>query len=149
MAEEENREEQQEEQDKEQARKHVDEEWKKQVAEEKEEARREEGRGAGGRREMPEASFQVFMAGLYTQTLMALGQMENPVSGEKKASLPEAQYLIDTIDMLKEKTTGNLTEQESGYLENLLYDLRMRYIEASKESDRGEQEEEEESDEGE
>ena len=74
----------------------------------------------------------MFLAGLYTQTLMALGLVESPVSGKKEARLEEAQYLIDTIKMLQEKTKGNLTQEESTYLENLLYDLRMRYIEASK-----------------
>lgn len=79
---------------------------------------------------MPEPDIQVFMAGLYTQTLMAMGSMPGP-DGQKEKNLPEAEYLIDTIAMLSDKTEGNLTEEESTYVENILYDLRMRYISAA------------------
>ena len=120
-----------------QEEKKVDEDWKEQVAEEKERLKQQEKATAAGGQgakagEMPEANFQVFLAGLYTQTLMALGEVENPVTGEKSRSMPEAQYLIDTIEMLRDKTKGNLEKQESTYLENLLYDLQMRYIDATK-----------------
>jgi len=115
---------------------HVDQDWKRRVAEERERLREKEEekkREERGRTEaLPEANFQVFLAGLYTQTLVALGLVENPVSGKKVVRLDEAQYLIDTISMLGEKTKGNLTEEESTYLDNLLYDLRMRYIEVSR-----------------
>jgi len=129
----------------------ADEEWKKQVAEEKERLREQEKAAAGGGQgakpgEMPEANFQVFLAGLYTQTLMALGQMENPVTGKKSASLPEARYLIDTIEVLREKTKGNLDEQEAKYMENLLYDLQMRYVDEAKNKDDDGQQSEEQSD---
>lgn len=121
----------------------VDEDWKQQVAQEKERLKEQEKATAAGGQgakagQMPEANFQVFLAGLYTQTLMALGQVENPVTGEKRRSMPEAQYLIDTIEMLRDKTKGNLEQQESTYLENLLYDLQMRYIDETKEKDEGE-----------
>jgi len=134
----------------EESEKKVDEGWKQQVAEEKERLKdQEKATAAGGQGaragEMPEASFQVFLAGLYTQTLMALGEMENPVSGEKARSMPEAQYLIDTIEMLRDKTKGNLSDEESTYLENLLYDLQMRYIEATKKKDEGGQQGDQES----
>ena len=122
----------------EEPRVHVDQDWKKKVAEERERIREQEQEEQSQKQEqkraepLPEANLQVFLAGLYTQTLMALGLVESPVSGKKEAHLEEAQYLIDTIKMLEEKTKGNLTEEESRYLDNLLYDLRMRYIEASK-----------------
>lgn len=80
--------------------------------------------------QLPEPNFQVFLAGLYAQTLMSLGEVENPVTTKRERNLAEAQYLIDTIDMLKDKAEGNLTEQEQHYVENLLHDLRIRYVNA-------------------
>ncbi len=110
---------------------HVDEGWKKQVAEERERLREREQQVRAEqpeRTQMPEPTIQVFMAGLYTQTLMAMGALENPLTGEKTTDLPEAEYLIDTIAMLRDKTRGNLSEEEESYVEGLLYDLRMRYV---------------------
>jgi hypothetical protein len=78
----------------------------------------------------PEPDFQSFLAGLYTQTLVSLGAVENPVSGRRQSDLSQAQYLIDTIGMLKKKTEGNLQHQEQQYLLSLLQDLRMRYVRA-------------------
>jgi hypothetical protein len=88
--------------------------------------------GGGGRGVPQEASFQVFLAGLYSQTMVALGEFESPVSGQLEKNLPGASYLIDTIAMLQKKTEGNLDTEESQYLRNLLHDLRMRYVNATK-----------------
>ncbi len=63
--------------------------------------------------------------------IMALGEVENPVTKEKGRDLSEAQYLIDTIDMLRLKTQGNLSSEEEGYLSSLLNDLRMRYVDTA------------------
>ena len=122
----------------------VDEAWKESVQEEQQRLR-EEARETGeagetdearqaGPKQYPEPDFRVFMAGLYTQTLVALGEVESPASEEKEQNLPEAQYLIDTIDMLKKKTEGNLTNEEETYLGSLLHDLRMRYVTAASQS---------------
>jgi hypothetical protein len=112
----------------------ADEDWKKAVAEEKARLRRQE-QAAGGPAEraapVPEADMRVFLAGLYTQTLVCLGDIKHPASGEAEQNLPEAQYLIDTIAMLKEKTKGNLSAEEGAYVDNILYDLRMRFVSAS------------------
>jgi hypothetical protein len=75
-----------------------------------------------------EPDFQTFLAGLYTQTLVSLGAVENPATGERKSDMSQAQYLIDTLGMIKEKTEGNLDQQEQQYLLSLLQDLRMRYV---------------------
>lgn len=113
----------------------ADEDWKKSVAEEKARLREEEverKRQAGpeptGPLSFPEPSMQVFLAGLYTQTLIALGAVENPITGNKQENTAEAAYLIDTIAMLQEKTKGNLTKEEDSYVQNILTDLRMRYV---------------------
>jgi len=84
-----------------------------------------------GEQDFPEADFKVFVSGLYTQTLMALGQVENPNTGEREKSLPESSYLIDTLEILREKTEGNLTQDESEYLNNIIHDLQVRYVQAA------------------
>lgn len=116
---------------------HVDEDWKKSVSEEKahlrekQEAGRAEGPsqpGAAGQRTLPEPSIPVFMAGLHMQTLIALGQVPNPVTQKREADAAEAEYLIDTIAILVEKMAGNLSAEESAYVNGVLSDLRMRYV---------------------
>ena len=115
------------------ARVQSDEGWKKAVAEEKARLRREsKPAGAEAQAEpVPEADIRIFLAGLYTQTLICLGDIAHPATGEVEKSLPEAQYLIDTIAMLKEKTKGNLTAEEGAYMDGVLYDLRMRFVSAA------------------
>ena len=81
--------------------------------------------------DFPEADFQVFVSGLYTQTLMALGHVNNPQTGEQEQSLPEASYLIDTLEILRDKTRGNLEDEEARHLRNIIHDLQMRYVEAA------------------
>ncbi len=116
----------------------ADEDWKKSVAEEKERLRRQERQATPEAGPPPEADIRIFLAGLYTQTLVCLGDIAHPASGEAEQSLPEAQYLIDTIAMLKDKTKGNLTAEEGAYVDNILYDLRMRFVSASaREGDAG------------
>ncbi len=85
--------------------------------------------------EFPKPEFSGFITGLYTQTLLTMGLVEDPNSGEKKANLKEAQFLIDTIGMIETKTLGNLTDQEASYLKGVLNDLRIRYVEATRKKD--------------
>jgi hypothetical protein len=113
----------------------ADEGWKQAVAEEKARLRQQGPQaapaGEGEPGPPPEADIRIFLAGLYTQTLVCLGEIAHPASGKAEKSLPEAQYLIDTIAMLKDKTKGNLTDEEGAYVDNILYDLRMRFVSAS------------------
>lgn len=81
-----------------------------------------------------EASFESLLAGLHTQTLMALGEFAHPVTGEKSQDLQEAQYLIDTLGVLQEKTQGNLTEGEEKYMRATLQNLRMQYVRIAEEA---------------
>ena len=107
----------------------VDEGWKQRVAEERERQQAAHPNDQQAKaRAYPKPDTRVFFAGLYTQTLMCLGEIENPVTNRKEANLAEAQYLIDTIDMLRHKMLGNLSADEQQYLDDLLHDLRMRYV---------------------
>jgi len=80
---------------------------------------------------LPEVNFSTFIVSLSTEVLFHLGEFPHPVSGEKQKDLPLAKHAIDTLTMLKEKTVGNLTDEEQKLLEGMLYDLRMAYIRAS------------------
>ena len=102
--------------------KKIDQDWKESAEKEKE-AFNKEGKFAP-----PEPSFNFFVTTLALQTSIALGIMENPADGKKEDNLPQARFLIDTLVLLRDKTKGNLTEEEATLLENVLYELRMSYI---------------------
>jgi len=82
----------------------------------------------------PEPTFTQFITGLTAQALMALGDAENPMIKKRELDLPQAKYLIDVISVLKDKTEGNLDEQEQGALSQILTDLRLRFVKASEKS---------------
>ena len=77
---------------------------------------------------MPEASFGLFISGLMMEGLIALGELEHPVTKKKEPDMRHATFIIDTLAMLKEKTKSNLSGEEDGALEAVLYDLRMRFV---------------------
>jgi len=81
---------------------------------------------------IPEASFSLFMSSLVTQALISLGEVKNPFSEKSEQNLDQAKFTIDTLEIIREKTKGNLTKDETKLLDTALYDLRMRYIEKSK-----------------
>jgi hypothetical protein len=80
---------------------------------------------------LPEVNFSSFLLSLSSSVLLHLGEIPDPQSGGKKKDLLLAKQSIDILTLLKEKTEGNLTEEEKNLLENLLYDLRMRFVKAS------------------
>ncbi len=80
---------------------------------------------------LPEVNFSTFIVSLSTEVLFHLGEFPHPVSGEKKKDLTLAKHAIDTLAMMKEKTVGNLTEEEQKLMDGMLYDLRMAFIRAS------------------
>jgi hypothetical protein len=81
---------------------------------------------------MPPVDFGTFVLSLGSSAIMHLGEVEHPQSGQKEKDLPMAKHTIDLLSMLQAKTRGNLSPQEDRLLESLLYDLRIRYVEASK-----------------
>ncbi len=80
---------------------------------------------------LPEISFINLIFSLSTSVLIQLGEIQDPVTQQLAKNLPLAKQTIDLVGMLKEKTKGNLTSDEEKLLENILYDLRMRYVRAS------------------
>jgi hypothetical protein len=67
---------------------------------------------------------------LSTSALIQLGEIQDPMSKQTEKNLPLAKQTIDLIGMLKEKTKGNLTSDEEKLMENMLYDLKLRYVKA-------------------
>jgi hypothetical protein len=82
---------------------------------------------------LPEMDFSSFIFSLSTSALFHLGEVPDPVTQKREKDLPLAKQTIDILGMLKEKTRGNLTSEEGKLLENLLTDLRWRYIREAKE----------------
>ncbi len=78
--------------------------------------------------------FPFFISSLGMQALLFLGELPDPQTGDKKPDLPQAKYLIDTLDMLSGKTKGNLSKEEEKMLEDLLYELRLKFVEKSQNS---------------
>jgi hypothetical protein len=81
---------------------------------------------------LPEINFSAFVISLSTQALMHLGEIANPISGKVEIDVPVAKQMIDIIVMLQDKTRGNLNASEDRLLEDILFDLRMKYVEAVK-----------------
>ncbi len=91
--------------------------------------------GAGKQAEieapLPEINFVTFLLSLSTSALIQLGEIEDPAWRQPEKNLPLAKQTIDLIGMFQEKTKGNLTPEEQKLMENILFDLRMRYVKAA------------------
>jgi len=77
---------------------------------------------------LPEINFASFIISLSSSALFHLGDIPDPGTNQMQRDLPLAKQTIDILGLLKEKTVGNLERDETQLLENLLYDLRMRYV---------------------
>lgn len=91
-----------------------------------------EKRRATGETTPLEINFSTFIISLSTQALMHLGEIPNPLSGKVESDIPVAKQMIDIIGVLREKTQGNLDQGEEKLIENILFDLHIKYVEAVK-----------------
>ncbi len=82
--------------------------------------------------DFPEATFSHLVLMLATTGLMQLGDAPNPMTQQSEPNLAMARVTIDTLGMLKDKTVGHLTREESELLDGLLYELRMKYLDKTK-----------------
>lgn len=101
--------------------KKIDEKWKEAVEKEKQKMPQKPP-------PLKEITFDSFISSLFIEALISLGEIPNPLNNQKEENLEQAKLLVDTIAMLKEKTKGNLADNETQMLENILYELRMKYI---------------------
>jgi hypothetical protein len=77
--------------------------------------------------------FNALVLSLGSSALIHLGLAPDPTSGKTPdTDLGLAQQSIDLLALLQEKTRGNLNEEEAKFLEDILFDLRMRFIEAAR-----------------
>jgi len=81
---------------------------------------------------VPEITLSTFIMSLSTQVLMLMGEIPDPTGRELERDMSGAKQVIDILGMLKEKTKGNLDKTEETLLDNVLYDLRIRYVQLLK-----------------
>jgi hypothetical protein len=87
--------------------------------------------GASEPRKLPELDFSTFVLSLTTSAMVHLGEAPHP-DGATRKELTLAKQTIDLLGLLRDKTRGNLTEEESKLMEDVLYDLRLRYVSATR-----------------
>jgi len=92
---------------------------------EDQEAQREEA-------EQPEVDFAGFLLSLATSAMAHLGEVPDPATGTTTENLVAAKQMIDILSILQEKTKGNLESDEERLLDNLLYELRMKFLSKTK-----------------
>jgi hypothetical protein len=73
---------------------------------------------------LPGGDFRLFVTRLSFQAMIALGLIENPVTRTRQLNPANAKMLIDDLEMLRDKTFGNLDDEESAYLDKIVSDLR-------------------------
>lgn len=76
----------------------------------------------------PDLNFSTFVFSLGTSAMYHFGDFPDPVTKKAERNLEAAKQTIDILGILKDKTKGNLSEDEERLLESLLYELRMRYV---------------------
>lgn len=80
---------------------------------------------------LPDVDFMTLIFSLYTYAQISLGIIPDPTTGQSTKELIQAKYNIDILAILQEKTRGNLSQEEEQALEQMLYELRMNYVQAS------------------
>jgi hypothetical protein len=113
----------------------IDEDWKARVEAEREQLAKEQKSGSETRSandpdmgKMPPASFHMLITTLASEAMVGLGQIPHPAIGQPNVNLAQAKFFIDTLDVLAEKTRGNLTPSEEGALTQLLHQLRLAFV---------------------
>lgn len=81
---------------------------------------------------LPQLDFATFILSLSHSALMHLGEAPDPDTNQVSVDLPLAKQNIDILGLLEEKTKGNLDGDEERLLAQVLFDLRMRYVERTK-----------------
>ncbi len=108
----------------------IDEDWKTQVEREKEQLQQSEkpAPGSAAPDALPQASFVELVTMLATQALVSLGQIPHPLSGQAELRPAEAKHFIDLLEVLEQKTAGNLTPDEAALLADALHQLRLGFV---------------------
>lgn len=81
---------------------------------------------------MPQVTFSTFILSLCSSALVHLGEVPDPDSGQEVVNLDMAKHTIDVLAMLKAKTAKCLEPEEAKLLDDILYELRVKYCAKSK-----------------
>ncbi len=112
----------------------IDEDWKSQVEAEREEAEKKRQEEASPEKQtpdagqMPPASFEMLITTMATEAMISLEQIPHPVTGKPMQNLDHAKYFIDTLEVLQEKTKGNLTSDEEKAISDLMHQLKLAFV---------------------
>ncbi len=82
---------------------------------------------------LPAPSLIALVSGLASQAMVSLGVFPNPITGQTTMMLHQAKHLIDTVELLFEKTNGNRSDEETQTIDSVLHELRMVYVAAQNE----------------
>jgi len=80
-----------------------------------------------------------------TAAMQQMGKLMNPLTKKVEKDLNQVKFSIDVLGMIQEKTKGNLTQEENQFLDHVIYELRMNYMDEQKEADEKKEEEKKES----
>ena len=76
-----------------------------------------------------QVDFTSFILSLASTAFIHLGEVEDPVSKSRQVNFPMARQMIDIIQMLREKSSGNLEAKETEFIEGVLYELKLKFTE--------------------
>jgi hypothetical protein len=76
--------------------------------------------------------FYQLVISLHGAAMQQMGKVASPLTGKIERDLTQARVTIDMLDMIKRKTGGNLSEDETKLLDHVLYELRMNFVEEAK-----------------
>lgn len=76
--------------------------------------------------------FSGFILSLNASALIHLGEIPDPVSMDRSVNIAAAKHTIDILELLSEKTNGNLTHDEQKLIDDVVYNLRLKYVKTSK-----------------
>jgi hypothetical protein len=94
------------------------------------------GAGADPQNQKPfQIDFSTFIMSLTSSAFYHLGDIADPETGKTETNLPAVHQTIDMLTMLREKTQGNLNAEENKLLEQLIYELQMKYVAKTKGAD--------------
>lgn len=105
----------------------IDDDWKAQARQEKERLAKEAE--AQGTQAGPEASFEELINLIVMQVMVGMGLVGGPDGERIPPNLGVAKHFIDLLEVIEAKTKGNLSDDEAKLLDQVLYELRMRYVE--------------------
>ncbi len=106
----------------------VDDDWKAEAKREKDRLAAEEGQQQGQRGPIPDPTFAELINIIVMQAMAALGLLQGPGGQRMPADPPTAKHFIDMLELIDQKTKGNLTDEEKSLLDQVLYETRMAFV---------------------